>query len=169
MKALKVSFVISAVVLFSVACASNNANNSNGGANANSSTASSSPTQNGNATAGGTGVNANAASGANANATAMTTSNSVSGVPGTDAAALFNGGVTPKCSGCHGEDGKGKMKGTPDFTSRAWQDKRSNDDIIGSIIEGRGEGATKMPAFRSKLSDEQIKALLRYVRSFGNK
>jgi cbb3-type cytochrome c oxidase subunit III len=90
----------------------------------------------------------------------------VSGVPGIDAAALFNGGVTPKCSGCHGENGKGKMKGTPDFTSQAWQDKRSNDDIIEGILEGEDN---KMPAFRAKLTDEQVKALLRYVRSFGNK
>ena len=163
MKALKVSFVISAVVIFSVAC-SQNANNSNSGANQNGAPAASSQAQNANLAAGGTAVNANTAGGANANAT-MTTSSAA----GVDAAALFNGGVTPKCSGCHGEDGKGKMKGTPDFTSQAWQDKQSTDDLVDAIIKGEGEGATKMPAFRSKLSDEQIKALVGYVRSFAKK
>lgn len=166
MKALKVGLVISAVVLLSIAC-STPAGNSNGGANQNSADVVSSQSQNGNAAAGGTAVNANAAGGANANTT-IAASGTPGGATGIDAAALFNGGVTPKCSGCHGEDGKGKLKGTPDFTSQIWQDKKSNDDLIEAIIEGE-DGGKKMPAFRSKLTDEQIKALVGYVRSFAKR
>jgi mono/diheme cytochrome c family protein len=65
---------------------------------------------------------------------------------------------------CHGEDGKGKREGTPDFTSAEWQSKESDEELTEQIKKG---DPPKMPAFESKLNEDQIKALVAYVRSFA--
>jgi len=82
-----------------------------------------------------------------------------------DAAGLF---VENKCVGCHGPDGKGnpKIKGVPDFTDAGWQKKTSDGDMTEAIKSGK---KPIMPAFAAKLSDDQVKALVSYVRGFGKK
>jgi mono/diheme cytochrome c family protein len=74
-----------------------------------------------------------------------------------------------KCLACHGKEGKGgpasaAMPNLPDFTSRAWQNGRTNAQLSVSILEGKG---TLMPPFRDHLKAEQVKALLAYLRRFG--
>ena len=70
-----------------------------------------------------------------------------------------------KCVICHGKNGIGtpalRGKGQPDLSSPEWQKSHSDDQIAGRIREGKG----KMPGFRNKLSDEEIKALVRQVRA----
>ncbi len=75
------------------------------------------------------------------------------------------------CARCHGADGSGKetrgdTKEIPDFTSDKWQEQRSNAQLLVSIREGKG---TRMPAFASKLTDNQARDLLTFVRAFGSK
>jgi len=78
-----------------------------------------------------------------------------------DAASLY---VAQKCAGCHGPDGKGKVKGVPDFTDAAWQKKESDNELISQIKKG---APPKMPSYKGKLNDAEIKALVAYVRAFA--
>jgi mono/diheme cytochrome c family protein len=86
-----------------------------------------------------------------------------------DAAALFNNDTAPKCVSCHQADGKGvavmkaSMKDLPDFTDAAWQKKATDVEMIETIKNGH----KPMPAYKDKLNDDQIKALVAYVRKFA--
>lgn len=65
-----------------------------------------------------------------------------------------------KCAMCHGTDGK-KMAGTKEFSSPDYQ-KMSDADLAAAISNGK---PPKMPAFKGKLTDDQIKDLAKYVRT----
>ena len=72
-----------------------------------------------------------------------------------------------QCASCHGKDGraktiKGKLKHARDLTDREWQERVSDERIFNSIMNGK----EKMPAYGKKLSQEQIEALVTYVRAF---
>ena len=73
-----------------------------------------------------------------------------------------------KCAMCHGPDGAGSAVGksmnVPDLRSSVVQNKV--DGELAQIISN-GEGG--MPAFKSSLSDDQIQALVTYVRSLHQK
>lgn len=74
---------------------------------------------------------------------------------------------TTYCVVCHGEDGKaqtekGKEKRARDFTNAKWQSKVDDARLEKSITKGHD----KMPKFGDKLSPEEIKALVKEVRSF---
>lgn len=71
---------------------------------------------------------------------------------------------TAKCVICHGEDGKGVLKGAPNFTDTKWQQQNASDGELAAIIKN---GKEKMPAFSGKLEAAQINALVGYVRSFA--
>ena len=84
-----------------------------------------------------------------------------------DGAALFEAN---KCFACHGKDGRadtllGKKEKVPDFTSAAFQQKVSDDQLREVITHGRQD--TKMKAFGDKLSPGQVDALVKFVRGFG--
>lgn len=67
-----------------------------------------------------------------------------------------------KCAMCHGPDGKGKMAGTKDLGSAEVQ-KMSDADLTATLNSGK---PPKMPAYKGKLTDDQIKSLVKYVRAF---
>lgn len=73
------------------------------------------------------------------------------------------------CSECHLESGKGdahhKKDEIPDFTNAKWQARESDDELFKSIQNGKGD---VMPAFKDELSEDQIRALVSYVRSFAS-
>ena len=78
-----------------------------------------------------------------------------------DAATIYN----RQCVSCHGRDGrgrtrKGRQTHARDMTSPEWQDDVSDERLFNSINNGRG----KMPAFRKKISENDIDALVAYVR-----
>ena len=77
-----------------------------------------------------------------------------------DAEALYKS----KCQVCHGADGKGspagQKLGVKDFHSPEVQ-KESDAALIKITKEGKG----KMPAYDKKLTDDQIKELIKYIRS----
>src|SRR6516225_11638734 len=86
---------------------------------------------------------------------------SVAGAMASDGAAIFKS----KCAMCHGADGTGntqmgKSMGLKDLGSADVQ-KQSDADLTAVVSKGKG----KMPAYGGKLSDEDISALVKYVRT----
>jgi cytochrome c6 len=77
-----------------------------------------------------------------------------------DAEALYKS----KCQVCHGPDGKGSAAGqklgAKDFHSPEVQ-KQSDAELIEITKQGKG----KMPGYDKKLTDDQIKQLIKYIRS----
>lgn len=75
------------------------------------------------------------------------------------------------CAACHGKDGKGqtkagRMAGVKDQTDAAYQDTLKEDKMFTSVKEGLKDGdKDKMKPFKEKLSDEEIKALVGFVKS----
>ncbi|HKP88098.1 MAG TPA: c-type cytochrome [Blastocatellia bacterium] len=151
MKFLKSGLVVSLAVLFYAACTATETTNRNASSSANQNV--SSPT-----------ASVTPAADANANTPGRPGANSAAS--GTDGAALFKAN---NCAACHGEDGKGnptmkaKMKDLPDFTDAAWQKKTTDADMIETIKNGH----KPMPAYKDKLNDDQIKAVVAYVRTFA--
>lgn len=71
-----------------------------------------------------------------------------------------------KCAMCHGADGKGE---TPVGKSLKLRDlgsadvqKQSDAELTAITADGKG----KMPAYKSKLSADQIKQVVSYMRTF---
>lgn len=73
-----------------------------------------------------------------------------------------------KCSMCHGVDGKGYAAiKTPNFTDPKWQAAHPDNELKDAIENGV-EG-TAMVSFKDKLSQQEIAAVLKYIRSLGAK
>ncbi|MSU19885.1 MAG: cytochrome c [Pedosphaera sp.] len=76
------------------------------------------------------------------------------------------------CVACHGKDGKGDTKAgkkaqVKDFTDSKYLATLTDDKMFKQIKEGMKEGTKeKMKPFGDKLSDEETKALVAYVRTF---
>ncbi len=73
------------------------------------------------------------------------------------------------CLTCHGADGRGielraSIPTLPDFTSRDWQERNTLPQFTASILDGKGN---LMPAFRSRVTEEQARDLAFYVKAFG--
>jgi cbb3-type cytochrome c oxidase subunit III len=73
---------------------------------------------------------------------------------------------TANCGRCHGADGQGhtrmaEMVEPPDMSDPAWQRGRGTSRMIASVANGRGQ----MPAFKKKLSKQDIAAAVAYVRT----
>ena len=80
-------------------------------------------------------------------------------------AAIFQ----EQCAVCHGPDGraqneKGTKVGAADLTSDAIQGQ--SDAQLSKIVH---EGKRKMPAFEGKLTDDEIQAVIGYVRQLSKK
>lgn len=76
------------------------------------------------------------------------------------------------CASCHGKDGAGKTKagklvGVQDLTDaavqKAFTDEKAIADIKGGLKDKSGKDLMK--PFGEKLSDDEIKALVAYVRT----
>jgi mono/diheme cytochrome c family protein len=82
------------------------------------------------------------------------------------ATALFR----RNCQTCHGADGKGaeaqraKLTHVPDFTRATWQAKRRDEQLLASILDGKG---SQMPPFSDRLSSEEARQLVAHVRRLG--
>ncbi len=84
-----------------------------------------------------------------------------------DAKALWDA----NCAQCHGPDGKantkmGKTLSAKDLTDPKVQAEFTDAKATQSIKEGvKQNGKTTMKAFSGKLSDDDVKALVAYVRT----
>ncbi len=92
------------------------------------------------------------------------------GAAALNARELYDGA----CASCHGSDGRGAPQGTainvplPDFTDCNFITREGDGNWVYLIAHG-GEGlglSPQMPAFADTLTDEQIHAVLDYIRSF---
>jgi mono/diheme cytochrome c family protein len=83
-----------------------------------------------------------------------------------DAGALFKS----KCAACHAPDGSGsgameKQLGVTDLRADDVQ-KQTDAQLSDSITNGKG---TKMLAYAGKITDDQIKGLVGYIRDLVKK
>ncbi|HEY0142730.1 MAG TPA: cytochrome c [Thermoanaerobaculia bacterium] len=81
-----------------------------------------------------------------------------------DGAAIFKS----KCAMCHGADGKGqtgmgRSMGLRDLGSAEVQ-KQTDVELAKITAEGKG----KMPAYKGKLSADEIAAVVKHLRTFKN-
>jgi mono/diheme cytochrome c family protein len=74
-----------------------------------------------------------------------------------------------KCAACHGADGKGETPMGKNFKLRdlGSEDVQKQTDAELTAITENGKG--KMPAYKGKLTDDQIKQLVGYIRSLKKK
>lgn len=76
------------------------------------------------------------------------------------------------CAKCHGADGKGDTKmgkklAVKDYTSGKVQAELRDENGIKSIRDGMKDGdKTLMKPYGKSLSEDEIKALVKYMRSF---
>jgi cytochrome c oxidase cbb3-type subunit 3 len=85
-------------------------------------------------------------------------------VPAPDGAAIFK----KNCVMCHGADGKGfSALKTPNFTDPKWQSS-IKDREMREVIKN-GKKGTAMTAFGGQLKDEEISAVIAYIRSLKKK
>ncbi|HLY92415.1 MAG TPA: cytochrome c [Candidatus Angelobacter sp.] len=80
-----------------------------------------------------------------------------------DAAALYKA----KCVSCHGADGSGNTPVGTKLGVKSVSDpelaKKSDAEWIDATKKGKG----KMPSYEGKLTDDQIKSLVKYMRSLA--
>lgn len=70
------------------------------------------------------------------------------------------------CARCHGGDGTsqttmGRMTEAPNLTDAAWQRGKSASRMVAAVSNGSGQ----MPAFKKKLSRQEIAAAVAYIRT----
>lgn len=67
------------------------------------------------------------------------------------------------CAMCHGMDGEAARigRGAVDLNDPDWQKRTSVEQIVEVVAEGRGQ----MPAWKNRLSEEEIRAVADYVRT----
>ena len=66
-----------------------------------------------------------------------------------------------KCMACHGESGDGKLPGQPNFSKG---DAFYKSDSV--LIDVNREGKGVMPGFDGVLSEEEIRNVVAYIKTF---
>lgn len=77
-----------------------------------------------------------------------------------------------RCTICHGQDGRGDKENAPkapDFTDAKWQARHKDDELYRAISNGIGKGKGSMPSWKTRLSEPEMRALVKHVRSLGKK
>lgn len=70
------------------------------------------------------------------------------------------------CAACHGADGKGtKALGAPDLTDAVWLYGRQRATLIDTVRNGR---SGVMPAWRGRLSDDDMKLVAGYIHGLSH-
>ncbi len=68
-----------------------------------------------------------------------------------------------RCAACHGEDGKGVVQNTPDFTSPEYMARISMAAQFEVVTNGRGA----MPPWGNQLTEDERWAVLTYIRTLA--
>lgn len=78
-----------------------------------------------------------------------------------------------KCSKCHGDKGDGKGSATKEldvkprnYTDKSVMEKLPDGQLFWIIANGSDPEATEMTGYKKKLSEEQMWALVHYIRTF---
>ncbi|MEI8016076.1 MAG: cytochrome c [Nitrospira sp.] len=84
-----------------------------------------------------------------------------------EGALIYSGEVNPQvnCASCHGKDGKPVKKGARDFRDKAQMGRMSDAFWFWRVSEGVPK--TKMKAWKSMLSEEQIWQVIAFERQFS--
>jgi cytochrome c6 len=80
-----------------------------------------------------------------------------------DAAALYKA----KCASCHAADGSGSTPVGTKLGVKAFSDPEVVKHPDAEWIETTKKGKGKMPAYDGKLTDDQIKTLVKYMRGLA--
>jgi cytochrome c6 len=88
---------------------------------------------------------------------------------GTSVRADGTGDFKAKCAACHGADGTGSTATGKALKVRdlASPDVQSQSDA--QLTDIVTNGKNKMPAYKGKLTDDQIKGLVAYIRGLAKK
>jgi mono/diheme cytochrome c family protein len=78
-----------------------------------------------------------------------------------DVAAVYK----TKCAMCHGADGKGDTPVGKKMGARAFQSPEVAKESDQLLFDITLNGKAKMPLYKGKLTDDQIKSLVKYIRS----
>jgi cytochrome c6 len=78
-----------------------------------------------------------------------------------DAAALYKS----KCQACHGAEGKGDTPAGKKVGARDFHSPEVAKMSDAELFDVTKKGKEKMPAYDKKLTDDQIKELIKYIRS----
>ncbi|SEF91920.1 cytochrome c6 [Bryocella elongata] len=68
-----------------------------------------------------------------------------------------------KCAMCHGADGLAQTGAGKAMKVPSVKDFKPGDDLIAITTDGKG----KMPSYKGKLTDPQIKEVVSYLKSLG--
>jgi cytochrome c6 len=82
-----------------------------------------------------------------------------------DAAALYK----TKCQACHAADGSGNTPMGKKLAARDFSSPEVQKKTDAELTELVSKGKDKMPAYKGKLTDDQIKELVAYTRELGKK
>lgn len=94
-------------------------------------------------------------------------------LPTADAVKEAPGLYETKCSKCHGEKGDGRGSATKgldvkprNYTNKSVMENIPDGQLFWIIANGSDPEATEMGPYKKKLSEEQIWALVHYIRTF---
>jgi len=82
-----------------------------------------------------------------------------------DSASVFNA----KCAMCHGADGSGNTPAGKAMKARDFASPEVQSETDAQLSEIVTNGKNKMPAYKGKLTDDQIKGLVAYIRELAKK
>jgi mono/diheme cytochrome c family protein len=80
-----------------------------------------------------------------------------------DAAALYKS----KCAVCHGADGAGDTTMGKKLGAKSFHAPEVSKMTDAELFDVTKKGKNKMPAYDKKLTDDQIKELIAYIRTLG--
>lgn len=91
---------------------------------------------------------------------------SLSGAPHDATKAIAGKALFTACAACHGADGKGnQVIGAPNLTDTIWLYGGTLADVEKTIRDGRNGN---MPAWRTRLGENDVRVLAAYVYSFSH-
>lgn len=67
------------------------------------------------------------------------------------------------CASCHGEDGRPAADGVPDFSSKTFQDSKTDEQLAAAIRDGNGG----MPGMSSMLTDPDVANVIAWIRTLA--
>jgi len=82
-----------------------------------------------------------------------------------DAAGLFKS----KCAACHGADGSGNTAAGKTMKIRDFHSADVQKQTDAQLTDIIATGKSPMPGYKGKVTDDQIKQLVGYIRDLGKK